>query len=179
MKSLAPLLMITCLLYSTCSTDRNDLEVANLRCDFMDHPLGLENSRPGFSWEIHADRRQTMQGAYQLMVASSPELLDEESADMWSPGLVESGQSVQVTYQGRPLASASRYYWKVRIRDQHGVYSPWSEVSYFETGLLSAGDWVAEWIHAPAMGKGACPWFRKSFEMGSLPGRATEALFPT
>jgi alpha-L-rhamnosidase len=173
MKSLPPLLMITCLLYSTCSTDRHDLEVTNLRCEFMDHPLGLENSRPGLSWEIHTDHRQTIQAAYQLLVASSPELLEEESADMWSPGLVASGQSVQVTYQGRSLASASRYYWKVRIRDRHGVYSPWSEVSYFETGLLSAGDWLAEWIHAPAMGKGACPWFRKSFELRSLPGRAT------
>ncbi len=40
------------------------------------------------------------------------------------------------------------YYWKVRVWDEHGIESDWSEPSSWEMGLLNQSDWGAEWINA-------------------------------
>jgi alpha-L-rhamnosidase len=151
----------------------HNLEVKNLKCDFQENPAGIENRRPGLSWEIYSDQRNTNQAAYQVLMASSLEFLNNEDADIWNTGVVESDQSIQIKYNGKALESATRYYWKVRVQDRHGVFCPFSKVAFFETGILEREDWKAEWIYAPALGPDVCPWFRKTFEVESLPTRAT------
>ena len=149
-----------------------ELELKNLKCDFHVNPAGIENKRPGLSWEIASDQRNVHQEAYQILVASSMELLNTGEADIWSPGLVESSQSIQINYDGKALESATRYYWKVRVRDQNGIFSPHSETASFETGILEQEEWKARWLSAPDLGTGACPWFRKTFTLESIPSRA-------
>ena len=150
-----------------------ELEVKSLKCDFQANPVGIENRSPGFSWEIYSDQRNVKQETYQLLVASSMENLNIEDADIWSPGVVNSTYSIQIKFDGKALESATRYYWKVRVKDQHGAYSPFSEASFFETGILEQEEWKAEWIYAPALDPDVCPWFRKTFDVESLPTRAT------
>jgi alpha-L-rhamnosidase len=164
--------LIILTLFSAGTVYGYELEVKHLKCDFMDNPTGVENSSPGFSWEIFSDQRNIMQEAYQVLVASSMELLNVEDADIWSSGLVESNNSIPFIYNGQALQSATRYYWKVRVKDQNGVFSPYSEASFFETGILDQQDWKAAWIYGPALEPDACPWFRKSFNLESLPSRA-------
>jgi alpha-L-rhamnosidase len=161
------------LLFNAATAYGYELEVKNLKCDFQVNPAGIENKKPGLSWEIQTDQRNVHQEAYQVLVASSTELLNTEGADLWSPGLIESSQSIQIEYEGKALESATRYYWKVRVKDQNGVFSPYSEASFFETGILESGDWQAKWINAPDLDTDACPWFRKTFEVKSLPEKAT------
>jgi len=149
------------------------LEVNSLKCDFQTNPTGLENKSPGLSWEIYSDQQNVNQEAFQVLVASSKEKLNADDADIWNPGLIQSNQSIQIRYDGIALESVTRYYWKVRIQDQQGIFSAFSEASFFETGMLEQGDWKADWIYGPSLESDACPWFRKTFNLESLPLRAT------
>ena len=50
-------------------------------------------------------------------------------------------------YAGRTLKPGQRYYWRVRVSDAAGNYSPWSEIRSFAVGLLDGSDWDgARWI---------------------------------
>ena len=63
-------------------------------------------------------------------------------------GQRESGtdQSIQVEYAGKPLASRMRCHWKVRVWDQDGKASAWSDGATWAMGLLKPADWQAKWI---------------------------------
>ncbi len=150
-----------------------ELEVKSLKCDFQEDPTGIDNKNPGLSWEIDSDQRNVNQMAFQVLVASSMEKLNVDDSDIWNPGIIQSDQSIQIRYDGIPLKSATMYYWKARVQDQNGVFSPYSEASFFVTGMLEKGDWKADWIYGPNLGSDACPWFRKTFSIESLPSRAT------
>ena len=80
-----------------------------------------------------------------------------------------SDSSQFVRYEGPPLRSATRYRWQVRITDDRGKRSGWSEVARFETGLFDAADWgEARWIHpAPdsAHSSQPAPYLRTVFEV--------------
>lgn len=43
----------------------------------MENPLGLPTHTPRFSWQLTEAKKNTMQTAYRIMVASAPELLKE------------------------------------------------------------------------------------------------------
>lgn len=129
-------------------TEQNELLAppANLKTNYMENPLGIDQ-KPVFSWQIINHSRGALQGSYHLMVATSPEKLNnEEDTDVWNSGKINSNQSVQVTYNGSPLQSGTRYYWKVRTWNMDDNASPWSPVSWFETALLDSSQWQAQWI---------------------------------
>ena len=65
---------------------------------------------------------------------------------LWDTGQVTSADAIQVEYHGKPLASDTTNFWRVRYSDANGEASPWSEPATFTTGLLQPGDWKAHWI---------------------------------
>lgn len=120
----------------------------DLRCEYREAPLGIDATVPRLSWRLQAkeDVRGLQQSAYQVRVASSAALLEQGRPDLWDSGKVESDRTFQVEYAGRPLSSRSRCYWQVRVWDQDGRASDWSEPSLWTMGLLDPEDWQAEWI---------------------------------
>jgi len=118
----------------------------NLLCEYTVNPLGIDVLRPRFSWELRHAKRGSIQSAYQILVASTRENLLNDVGDVWDSGKVESSNSTNVEYDGKPLESKKTYYWKVRWWDDNGQVSPYSEVATFETGLLTEDDWKAKWI---------------------------------
>jgi alpha-L-rhamnosidase len=120
--------------------------VGKLQCEHMIDPAGIGTTAPRLSWVINSDQRDQVQTAYQVLVASRPELLTEKKADFWNSGKVKSSRSVLVDYQGEELSSRDLCWWKVRIWDRDGKASPWSEAARFEIGLLNQDDWEAAWI---------------------------------
>jgi alpha-L-rhamnosidase len=90
--------------------------------------------------------RGVKQHAYQVLVASSPDLLKAEQADLWDSGRVESDQSVHVEYAGKPLGSRQGCWWKVRVWGQEAKPSSWSEAARWSMGLLTREDWTGKWI---------------------------------
>lgn len=122
------------------------MHAKNLNCEYLENPIGLDTQAPGFSWLIESPERSAKQGAYQVLVSSDPRLLDLDSGDMWDSGKVFSARSANVAYGGRRLASFDRYWWKVRLWDEHGNDSPYSDTVFFEMGPLNQSDWKALWI---------------------------------
>jgi alpha-L-rhamnosidase len=122
------------------------VSVEQLRCEYRTAPLGLDAAKPRLSWVIKDDKRGQKQAAYQVLVASKPELLAKDQGDLWDSGKVASDQDIQVEYQGQPLASRMQCYWKVRVWDKDGKATAWSQPALWTMGLLQPADWRAKWI---------------------------------
>ena len=125
------------------------LFAANLRCEYLVNPLGIDVAKPRLSWIITSSQRGEMQTAYQVLVASSKELLDKDQGDLWDSGKVASDQSTFIEYGGSALTSREACWWKVRAWDIKGNPAAWSPAASWEMGLLKPDDWQAKWIEAP------------------------------
>ena len=136
-------------------------EVTNLRCEYFSEPIGIDVIQPRLSWNIEeketgSDSRGLKQVAYQVLVASTADLLKRDKGDLWDSGKVLSDQSQQVKFLGKPLNSRMECYWKVRVwtnsggveLTQEGKTSAWSHHATWTMGLLSSEDWKAQWISA-------------------------------
>ena len=153
---------------------KTELAIRDLRCENLTNPLGIATTLPGLSWEISADKNGTIQKAYQLLAASDSTLLTESRADLWNSGKIKNSNSVLVSWKGKELASRSVVYWKVRIWDEKGKSSEWSNVANFSVGLLSSVNWHASYIGLPReAGNPENPQLRKHF---ILSGKAQKRL---
>ncbi|HEY6738380.1 MAG TPA: alpha-L-rhamnosidase N-terminal domain-containing protein, partial [Actinopolymorphaceae bacterium] len=78
---------------------------------------------------------------------------DDSVEAVWDSGLFETDQSFDVPYAGEPLKPRTRYCWAVRVVDEAGNDSGWSEPATFETGLFDEEGWregePARWIESP------------------------------
>jgi alpha-L-rhamnosidase len=118
----------------------------NLKCEYLSDPLGIDVRQSRFAWALEHTERGERQSAYQILVATRPELLAQDQGNQWDTGKVSSAQSTQVVYAGKPVESGRTYYWKVRTWDAQGNASPYSRAALFEMGLLSPAEWKAQWI---------------------------------
>lgn len=126
-------------------------------------PMGLDEPHPRFSWIIDSDQRQILQAAYEIRVGENADDLESGKDILWSSGLVSSSQSVHVPYSGRSLEPGKRYCWQVRVWDNRGNESGWSEVSWWQTGLMNNSAWKADWICGHQHGDTNVSFFRKDF----------------
>ena len=140
------LFFLTVLLtYTNCA--QNLVSITNVKCDGRTNPLGIEDKNPRFSWVISSNERDTRQSAYQILVADSPEKLSKDIGNTWDSKVVKSDRSIQVEYAGSTLISEKKYYWKVKIYNQAGKATEWSEPAMWQMGLLSVNNWDnATWI---------------------------------
>lgn len=171
---------------TTVTTESSSVEIANLRCEYLKEPLGLDMPNPRLSWELHATHsaaRGQRQTSFQILVASSEDLLQHDQADLWNSQTVPSAESANIAYDGKPLNSGEECVWKVRVKDEGGHWSTWSKPSHWVMGLMRPSDWQAQWIGSPDAleklpgGKPVDntqpdPWFRKTFELPDAPKRA-------
>ncbi|HKK17972.1 MAG TPA: family 78 glycoside hydrolase catalytic domain [Opitutales bacterium] len=120
----------------------------DLRCEGLSAPLAAP-AEPQLSWRLKGtkEERGQIQTAWQVLVASSPELLAKGKGDLWDSGKTEAARSPQVSYGGKALEAGQKCYWKVRSWDQDDRVSDWSEVARWEVGLIDPEDWQgAQWI---------------------------------
>ncbi|SMC80237.1 alpha-L-rhamnosidase [Cellulophaga tyrosinoxydans] len=108
------------------------------------NPLGFYHNKPTFSWKLPVSDKIKFQSAYQVVVASSKDLLPNK-ADLWNSEKQLSSQSIFIKYEGKELHSRQKVYWQVRFWNQDGISSEWSEINHFELGLLNNSDWQAKW----------------------------------
>ena len=168
MKSLICALLF--LLLISCSSEKNEFKAVDLRCEYLENPLGIDTPKPRLFWKMEKPGRGVYQSAYQIQAASSAELLEKDSADLWDSGVEESGKSIQIEYAGKPLKSGDEVFWRVKIWDENETESAWSETATWEMALLNQQDWQAKWIGAPASVtsgdmKFASPFFRKQINI--------------
>ncbi len=133
------------LLISVKNTSIAAVHTQNLKCEMLTDPQGIGTAAPRLSWQITSDERNTIQTAYEILVASSPQKLAADEGDLWDSHKVALDQSIMVQYAGKPLQSRAICYWKVRIWTTKGE-SEWSKPAFWSVGLLNQTDWKAKWI---------------------------------
>jgi alpha-L-rhamnosidase len=116
-----------------------------LRTNALENPLGIDTLHPTFSWQGDTKTPNWMQSAYEVLVATDAKNLLPGKADAWDSGRINSSESVNITYSGTEIKSQQRYFWKVITWDNKGAQTS-STSAWFETGLLYAADWKAQWI---------------------------------
>ncbi|QKJ28523.1 family 78 glycoside hydrolase catalytic domain [Mucilaginibacter mali] len=136
--ALLALLLLSCQCFAAIGTQ-------NLRCEMLMNPQGIQTTSPRLSWEITGDGRGISQTAYQILVASTRAKLTANIGDLWDSHKITSDRSVQINYAGKPLASRTACYWKVKVWTSNGE-STWSQPASWSVGLLNPADWKAKWI---------------------------------
>ncbi len=147
--------LITCCIIalsiiSGCNSQNGSIIPKDLACELMKEPVGIDVDTPVLSYTLSSveDARNLKQTAYEILVSGTAELLNGNKGDLWESGKVMSDQMGQIIYQGKPLKSSQKYWWKVRVWDQAGNVSPWSSPSSWTMGILNQAEWEAKWISA-------------------------------
>ncbi|MDO4557727.1 MAG: family 78 glycoside hydrolase catalytic domain [Planctomycetia bacterium] len=168
-------------------SERCSIRPANLQCEYLTDPCGMDVAQPRFSWTLEATdptqyaQRQT---AYRIEV-----IRNQESSDtvVWDSTWVESDQMSQIVYMGTSLESDTRYRWTVRVRDEEGEESATIHGTFI-TGVFDPAQWKAQWIGSDQLFDGRNigipkgdnniddPWLRKTFELTEAPDPRSPSL---
>lgn len=141
------------------------LEVNKLTCEYRANPLGLDTQDPEFGWQLLSNERNVLQTGYRIQV-SCTECFDTV---IWDTGEMDSDRSQHICYTGPKLRPRCRYYYRVRVRDNKGNRSAWSELAFWETGMMTHDQWQAQWITSPLPEETdleASPLLRTEFSCG-------------
>jgi len=148
------LLILFLLLLPALSNDKNrnipapeGLTVCLLRAP---NQAVVTNPNPSFGWIF--PREGTVQRAYQILVASSPDLLSTGKADLWNSGKINTSQSINIKYKGKNLNPDSAFWWRVKVWSKDNRESDFSKPQKFITGNFnkSGHSWPGQsnWIEA-------------------------------
>ena len=83
------------------------LSPTEVRCEYRPNPLGIDVTRPRLSWIVTSTERGQRQTGYQVLVASSEDILKLDKGDIWDSGQVKSDDTTAIVYAGKPLLSQS------------------------------------------------------------------------
>lgn len=152
------------------------VKVQNLLTEDRIDPIGLDLAQPRFSWQLLSVQRNVMQTAYELRVSDNIADLSKKGKLVWESKKVSSDSSAYVAYKGPALRSGTRYFWQVRVWDNRGKASEWSQPAFWQTAFLSTNEWKAKWIMQDTVrfaNSEACPVFRRTFIAGKQIQSAT------
>src|SRR5438128_1209233 len=88
---------------------------SSLRCEYLNDPLAIDAHQPRLSWRIEGTARGAAQTAYHILVSASEVGLAANTGDLWDTGKINSHQTIQIAYEGKPLQSRQQCFWKVRV----------------------------------------------------------------
>ncbi len=147
------------------------MRIQEITVEYQQNPLGLDTKRPRFAWKLVSEQQNMLQKAYHIQVSKDKNF----QKAVWDSGIVESGASIQIEYAGKALESFTQYFWHVKVWDQGGTETDWSETGNLETAMMSWQDWEADWItpeYDYTAPKTACPILRKVFRLEKKAARA-------
>lgn len=94
------------------------------------------DSKPEYGWVV--PNTAVSQSAYQILVASSEENINNNIGDIWDSKQMRTNASSEIEHEGAPLKSGAMYYWKARIWDQNNRLSRYSNSQLFTMGNSKA-----------------------------------------
>ncbi|WP_162342924.1 sulfatase-like hydrolase/transferase [Cyclobacterium salsum] len=130
-------------------SDASTAAPENLHVEMIRNPSGLtlKDTRPEFGWQV--PEGLVFQSAYQILVSSSEEKINQNIGDVWDSGKVPGNQSFNLAYEGDALEGNKTYYWKARLWDgdnRTGRYAAGQEFQVGENGgyLTTANGFLKE-----------------------------------
>ena len=165
-----------------------------LTAEYRTDPCGIDAARPRLGWKLAPEGRDVRQAAWRVLAASSRAHLARDAGDLWDSGRVAGDANVSVAYGGKPLATSQRVFWKVKVWTADGAESAWSAPAEWTTGVMRPEDWrakwigpaaatrpdedfgAAQWITAPADGKGVATLAFSFVFDGAKPGEYVEMV---
>ncbi|WP_167613797.1 alpha-L-rhamnosidase [Maribellus sediminis] len=136
--------------------------VTNLRCEYLENPLGVDVSNPRFSWMLIDNTLGAKQEAYQLLVSTDSLKVAKGIGDSWNSGKVNSDR-ILTSYSGEKLQPFTKYFWSVSVWNNSNEKAV-SSVASFETGMMGMENWTGSWISDDKdIHEKAAPYFRKEF----------------
>lgn len=142
--------------------------IYDLKTEYHSNPIGLDTLFPRLSWKLHSDKNDVIQAAYHIRCAFDKEKLSSGEL-AWDSGKVNSDKSTHIEYEGQKLESGIIIYWQVKVWNNYGEESEWSDMTSFEMGLLQTSDWTAKWIEPDLeedlTKSNPCPLLRKVFRI--------------
>ncbi len=156
------------------------INVTDLRTERLVNPMSIDAPTPRLGWRIETNTNDVKQTCYHLIVSSTPEKAQALDGDLWE-SIVDTDQSQWISYQGKPLRSNTRCYWRVKVSTNKGD-SDWSDVAMWNVGLLYEADWQGRWIgldrkmswdEETEHSRLSARYLRKEFELDKQVAKAT------
>ena len=136
---------------------------ANLECEYMQNPIGLDTHSPRFTWQMDDETRGAKQTAYQIITGKDSVSVSLGKGNLWDSGKIKSDKML-ISYTGKKLDPQSRYFWTVRIWNSNNISSEYYEVASFETGMMEEKLWKGKWISdSKDIDLKPAAYFRKDF----------------
>ena len=133
------------------------MKVINLKTEYLVNPLGIDIVRPTLTWNVAGDDIK-FQKAFELVYSLN--------GDEFKICLETSSTHYQFEQE---LKSRDFVSWKIRVQNENGKWSDFSEEQFFSIGLLNKTDWSAKWIYGDysVSTKERYPvdYFKKEFEL--------------
>ncbi len=132
-----------------CACKNNKVEVAEMFCEYSEHPICIDTPNPRFVWNYSSLDDKFEQGEYRLRIAVDKYLLNNQSAGngrfIWDSGVIKSEEPIGRYIGTDKLASHTKYYWQVTVSDKSGntIVSP---IDSFETAKMDQSEWNGVWI---------------------------------
>jgi len=141
----------------------SQVKVKNLKCEYLTNPIGIDAENPRFTWQIEASISGYLQKSYQLLIGNNSDEINQGKGNIWKSDIINS-KTLPAVYRGPELQPFTRYFWRIRVQDESDVWSDWSRVAYFETGMMKQNNWKGQWItDTPDYNLKPAPYFRKGF----------------
>ena len=125
MKKTTSYLILLILIVFSSNKVTSQIVPVNLRCEFLQNPMGIDILNPRLSWELTGESKNEFQTAYRVIVASSESILNTDKGDIWDSKIINSDQSINLKYQGVSLQTGKIYFWKVKAWDKDKKESEW------------------------------------------------------
>ena len=137
------------------------MKIVNLKTEYLTNPLGLDIVQPRLTWNVVGEDIK-FQKAFELIYKVNNE--QEKNVKVET-------SSTHYDFSLK-LNSRDLVFWKIRVQNEKGIWSDYSEEQHFSIGLLNKTDWYANWIYGnySVSKKKRYPvdYFKKEFEVKDL-----------
>ncbi|RZJ90659.1 MAG: alpha-rhamnosidase [Chryseobacterium sp.] len=132
-----------------------------LKTEYLENPIGLDNAKPRFTWQMNDASLGAKQTAYRILVDVDSAALMQEKASCWNSGWNKSDINL-VIFSGKPLKPFTKYFWRIDVTN--GRKKTFSKIASFEMGMMNMANWQGAWISDNENIKlKPAPYFRHTF----------------
>ncbi len=107
-----------------------------MKVELLDAPYGINSKNPTFGWELNSKNKRCNQKAYQVVFSKTKTSMKNKDYFL-DTGWVESANNTAIKVDGLEecLEDNSIFWWSVRVKDENGIISSFSDAEYFTTAV--------------------------------------------